>query len=154
VAYAIISVWTTLLKIHMPAAYWTAVLSNEVESNAKDRDEKILLYANEARRDGVEFLCPDINESAHWFTLHGDRIRWGLSGIKGIGARGVEDIITQRPYKRMIEVAERCGRRSVTKASMKALICSGAFDELEKKPRVEIWHDYLQWRRDQKMPVS
>lgn len=154
VAYAIISVWTTLLKIHMPAAYWTAVLSNEVESNAKDRDEKILLYANEARRDGVEFLCPDINESAHWFTLHGDRIRWGLSGVKGIGAKGVEDIITQRPYKRMIEVAERCDRRSVTKASMKALIFSGAFDELEKKPRVEIWHDYLQWRRDQKMPVN
>ena len=54
----------------------------------------------------------------------------------------------------MIEVAERCDRRSVTKASMKALIFSGAFDELEKKPRVEIWHDYLQWRRDQKMPVN
>ena len=48
---SLISAW---LKVHYPAEFWAACLTNEVLGNSKDRMEKVANYIQQARNDGIE----------------------------------------------------------------------------------------------------
>lgn len=157
VGYAMITCWTAYTKYHKPAEFWTAVLSNEVESNSKDRDKKILLYAMEAKKDGVKFLCPDINLSDYWFTLEGKSIRWGLSGIKGLGPKAAEALMAMRPIESLDDLLTRADTRILNKTRLKVLALVGALDNLPDTmgmTRNEIWNAICDWRRARKNKVD
>ena len=54
---------------------------------------------------GMEVLGPDVNESYRKFTVNKEgAIRFGMAGVKGVGAGAVEEIIRVReeggPFKR------------------------------------------------------
>src|SRR6202012_105843 len=89
--YAFVAYQTAYLKAHYPAEYMAAVLNNQ---NSID---KISFFMEECRRMGTLVLGPDVNESSVLFTATGDgNIRFGLSGIKGVGDKAVESIIEER----------------------------------------------------------
>lgn len=157
VAYGIVGVWTAYVRIKSAAAFWTAVLSNEVSVSTKDRDEKILIYADQARRAGVKFKCPDVNKSDYSFTLEGRSIRWGLSGIKGLGPKAAEQIMELRPFESLNDFLERVDKQVINKSKLRALVFSGALDDLpdtKGMKRNDIWNTILQWRKAKKMPVK
>ena len=90
----------------------------------------------ECRRMGVPVLGPDINESDMAFAVNGKgEIRFGMTGIKGVGEKAIESIIEERiakgPYQSVYDFARRSNVRSVNRKSYENLVYSGAFDEFK-----------------------
>ena len=138
--YSYVSYQTAYLKAHYPAEFMAAVLSR----NLNDID-KITFFIKEAKRMGIPVLGPDINESAHNFTVNKEGvIRFGLAAIKGVGGSAVEDIIKERdkngPFKDIFDFAKRVNLRSVNKRSFEALAMAGAFDAFEGTHRAQYFY--------------
>ncbi|MBB5396026.1 DNA polymerase III subunit alpha [Mucilaginibacter sp. AK015] len=126
--YAFVAYQTAYLKAHYPAEYMAAVLNNQ------NNMEKITFFMEECRRMGVQVLGPDINESDMAFTANKKGvIRFGLTGVKGVGEKAVESIIEERrergPYKSIYDFAQRSNTRSVNRKAYENLVYGGAFDE-------------------------
>ncbi|MDB5110783.1 MAG: polymerase subunit alpha [Mucilaginibacter sp.] len=126
--YAFVAYQTAYLKAHYPSEYMAAVLNNQ------NNMEKITFFMEECRRMNVEVLGPDINESDMAFAVNKKgQIRFGLTGVKGVGDKAVESIIEERnergPYKSVYDFAQRSNTRSVNRKSYENLVYGGAFDE-------------------------
>jgi len=84
----------------------------------------------------VPVLGPDINESDMAFAVNKKgEIRFGMTGIKGVGDKAIESIIEERiangPYQSVYDFARRSNVRSVNRKSYENLVYSGAFDEFK-----------------------
>ncbi len=128
--YAFVAYQTAYLKAHYPGEYMAAVLNNQ------NSIEKISFFMEECRRMGVPVLGPDINESDHAFAVNNKgEVRFGLTGVKGVGDKAIESIIEERekngPYQSVYDFARRSNVRSVNKKSYENLVYSGAFDEFK-----------------------
>jgi DNA polymerase-3 subunit alpha len=126
--YAFVAYQTAYLKAHYPSEYMAAVLNNQ------NNMEKITFFMEECRRMGVQVLGPDINESDMAFAVNGKgQVRFGLTGVKGVGDKAVESIIEERlergPYKSVYDFAQRSNTRSINRKSYENLVYGGAFDE-------------------------
>jgi len=126
--YAFVAYQTAYLKAHYPSEYMAAVLNNQ------NNMEKITFFMEECRRMGVEVLGPDINESDMSFAVNKKgQVRFGLTGVKGVGEKAVESIIEERtangPYKSIYDFAQRSNTRSVNRKAYENLVYGGAFDE-------------------------
>jgi DNA polymerase-3 subunit alpha len=126
--YAFVAYQTAYLKAHYPSEYMAAVLNNQ------NNMEKITFFMEECRRMGVQVLGPDINESDMAFAVNSKgQVRFGLTGVKGVGDKAVESIIEERnergPYKSVYDFAQRSNTKSVNRKSYENLVYGGAFDE-------------------------
>src|SRR3569833_2709323 len=110
--YAFVAYQTAFLKAHYPAEYMAAVLNNQ------NAIEKISFYMEESRRMGVPVLGPDIIESDMAFSVNKKgEVRFGLTGVKGVGVKAIESIIEERtangPYESIYDFARRSNVRAV-----------------------------------------
>ncbi|TDQ07413.1 DNA polymerase III subunit alpha [Pedobacter metabolipauper] len=126
--YAWIAYQTAYLKAHYPAEYMAAVLSNNM-SDIK----QVAFFMEECRQMGVQVLGPDVNESDIKFSVNPQgEVRFGLSGIKGVGDKAVESIIEDRVlngmYSDVYDFARRSNTRTVNKKAYESFVYSGAFD--------------------------
>src|ERR1700754_1003228 len=125
--YAFVAYQTAYLKAHYPAEYMAAVLNNQ------NNIEKITFFMDECRRMGVPVLGPDINESEQAFSVtKAGVVRFGLSGVKGVGEAAVESIIEERHkngnYTSMFDMIKRVNQRAVNKKTLESLAYAGSFD--------------------------
>jgi len=125
--YAFVAYQTAYLKAHYPAEYMAAVLNNQINM------DKISFFMEESRHMGIAVLGPDINESELSFTVNKKgEVRFGMSGIKGVGEKAVESIIEDRetngPYTSIYDFARRSNPRAASKKVYENLVYSGAFD--------------------------
>jgi DNA polymerase-3 subunit alpha len=126
--YAWIAYQTAYLKAHYPAEYMAAVLSNNM-SDIK----QVAFFMEECKQMGVQVLGPDVNESDIKFSVNPQgEVRFGLSGIKGVGEKAVESIIEDRVtngmYRDVYDFARRSNTRTVNKKAYESFVYSGAFD--------------------------
>lgn len=129
-AYAIIAYRTAYLKAHFPTQYMAALMTSEM----RDTD-KIIDCMDECRRLGIEVLPPDVNESlAHFTVIDDGKMRFGLAGVKNVGAKAVESIVSARKehgtFKSIFDFCDLVDLRAVNKQVVESLIKSGAFDFL------------------------
>lgn len=125
--YAFVAYQTAYLKAHYPSEYMAAVL------NHAGSIDKITFFMEECKRMGLKVLGPDINESQNGFAVNTKgEIRFGFSGLKGVGENAIQNIIEERtkhgPYTSVYDLAKRVNQRSANKKSLESLIYSGAFD--------------------------
>ena len=86
---------------------------------------------------GLELKLPDVNESGSRFVPTSDfkGIRYGLSGIKGVGAAGdaiVEERAKNGPYTGFLDFCVRlAGTPACNKRVLENLTRTGAFSTLE-----------------------
>ncbi|CAN5803241.1 DNA polymerase III subunit alpha [soil metagenome] len=125
--YAFVAYQTAYLKAHYPSEYMAAVLNHAGSA------EKITFFMEECKRMGLKVLGPDINESQNGFAVNKNgEIRFGMSGLKGVGENAIETIVDERakhgPYTSMYDLAKRVNQRAANKKSLESLIYSGAFD--------------------------
>lgn len=124
--YAFVAYQTAYLKAHYPSEYMAAVL------NHAGAIEKITFFMEECKRMGLVVLGPDVNESHKGFAVNKKgEIRFGLSGLKGVGEAAIEGIIEERkkgPYTSIFDLIKRVNQRVVNKKSLECLAYSGAFD--------------------------
>ena len=125
--YAVICYQTAWLKAHHPVAFMAANLS--VEHGDTERVAKLIAEAQEM---GIGILPPDINESGQLFQPVGPSIRFGLAGIKNVGAGAVRAIIAERdthgPYRGLSDVCTRLDGQTVNRKVLECLVRCGAFD--------------------------
>jgi len=132
-AYAFISYRTAYLKAHYPCEFIAALLSSVLGNVTKT-----VVYINEAQKNKIDVLPPDINESHEKYNVvvHNGKkaIRFGLLGIKGVGISFVSEIIKTRKsggsFTSFIDFIERMSYTEINKRQIEALIKSGAFDGL------------------------
>jgi DNA polymerase III subunit alpha len=126
-AYAVVAYQTAYLKANYPVQFMAAVLTAEL-GNA----EKVSHFIAEAKSMGLEVLGPDINESRRDFTPVGDKIRFGMAGIKGVGEQAADKIIEERdkngPFKDFEDMVKRVDGRAINKRVLEHLVKTGAFD--------------------------
>jgi len=138
--YSYVSYQTAYLKAHYPAEFMAAVLSRNLNNI-----DKITFFIKETKHMGIPVLGPDINESAHNFTVNNEGIiRFGLAAIKGVGSSAVEDIIKEReengPFENIFDFAKRVNLKSVNKRSFEALAMAGAFDSFKGTHRAQYFY--------------
>ncbi|MGA2107412.1 MAG: DNA polymerase III subunit alpha [Syntrophorhabdales bacterium] len=126
-AYALVTYQTAYLKTHYLLPFMAAILTNEVNDT-----DSLIGYITESREGGVEILPPDINESAKVFTIVGDKIRYGLLGIKGVGEAALDSILGARQdcggFSSFTHFCSLVDSRKVNKKVVECLIKAGAFD--------------------------
>ena len=124
--YAFVAYQTAYIKAHYPSEFMAAVL------NHAGSIEKITFFMEECKRMGLKVLGPDINESNNGFAVNKKgEIRFGFSGLKGVGENAIENIIEERNkhgfFKDMFDLVKRVNLRSVNKKSLESLVYGGAF---------------------------
>lgn len=127
-AYSVVAYQTAYLKANFPAEYMASVLTHSMGNI-----EKITFFLEECKRQGLEVLGPDINESYATFDVNKQgKIRFGLGAIKGAGEVAVANIIEERnkngEYKSVFDFAERVTLHAVNKKTFEALAQAGALD--------------------------
>jgi DNA polymerase-3 subunit alpha len=134
--YAFVAYQTAYLKAHYPSEYMAAVL------NHAGSIDKITFFMEECKRMGLKVLGPDINESQNGFAVNRKgEIRFGFSGLKGVGENAIQNIIEERNkhghYTSIYDLAKRVNHRSANKKSLESLVYSGAFDCFEEITRAQ-----------------
>ena len=104
--------------------------------------KKVTFFIEEARKQGVQVLGPDVNESIYKFNVNQEgAIRFGLGAIKGTGESAVEAILEERekngPYQDIFDFASRVNLRAVNKKTFESMAQAGAFDSFEKYHRAQ-----------------
>jgi DNA polymerase III subunit alpha len=137
--YAFVAYQTAYLKAHYPSEYMAAVL------NHAGSIDKITFFMEECKRMGLTVLGPDINESQNGFAVNKKgEIRFGFSGLKGVGEKAIEDIIEERGrhghYASIFDLVKRVNQRTVNKKSLESLVYSGAFDCFKDLTRAQYFY--------------
>lgn len=125
-AYAIVAYHTAYLKAHYPVEFMAALMTSE-----KDTQEKVVRLINECRSAGLPVLPPDVNESGYRFTVSDGAVRFGLGGVKGLGAGAIDSIMQARqegPFTSLYDFCERVDTQKVNRRVIESLIKCGAFD--------------------------
>ena len=127
-AYSVLAYQTAYLKANYTAEYMAAVLTNNM-SDIK----KVTFFMEDCRRQGIEVLGPDVNESRYMFTVNkAGQIRFGLGAVKGVGESAVNSIIEEREsegnFKSIFDLTTRINLRSANKRCLESLAQAGAFD--------------------------
>jgi len=126
--YAWVGYQTGYLKAHYPAAYFASVMTN-----AQGDIAEITKLMDDCRKHGIQVLGPDVNESRTNFSVdrHGN-VRFGMAGVKGIGANAVDSIIKVREeggaFRDIYDFIERVDSGIINKKAIESLAYSGAFD--------------------------
>lgn len=128
--YATIGYQTAYLKANYTSEFMTALMNAE-----QDDIDRMAVLVSEARKEGMEVLPPDINESIENFTLiPPNSIRFGLAAIKNVGQNVVESIVKERKengsYKSIDDFLNRVNSKDFNKKSLESLIKAGALDKL------------------------
>jgi len=124
-SYAMVSFQSAFLRVHHPAEFMAAVLSNQGGYYRPGA------YISESRRMGLFVEGPDINLSRWKYYGTGRRLVIGLMAIKGLSASGAEKILSEREkrgeYKSLEDFNSRVrsGRDDIV-----ALCPAGVFDSI------------------------
>jgi DNA polymerase-3 subunit alpha len=104
-------------------------------SSDMDNTDTVKIFFEDTIANGVKVLPPDVNASFYRFEpTDAKTIRYGLGGVKGVGAPAVEAILAARaegPFKDLFDFCTRVDRRAVNRRVVEALIRAGAFDTLD-----------------------
>ncbi|HFG9130242.1 TPA: DNA polymerase III subunit alpha [Staphylococcus argenteus] len=131
VSYSKIAYIMSYLKVHFPNYFYANILSNVIGS-----EKKTAQMIDEAKKQGISILPPNINES-HWFYKPSkDGIYLSIGTIKGVGYQSVKVIVDERyqngKFKDFFDFARRIPKRVKTRKLLEALILVGAFDVFGK----------------------
>ena len=113
-----------------------ALMTHDMEDS-----DKTFKNFNECRKQGIQVLPPDVNESSAGFAVRGPKILFGLEAVRGTGQKAVEAILVARkdgPFSDLEDLVARVDLHNVNKRVVENLVRSGAFD-FTKTPRREMF---------------
>jgi len=138
--YGLIAYQTAYLKAHYPPAFMAALMSSDY-----DNTDRLAIEISECKHMRIDVMPPDINESFAEFAVVPDsnKIRFGMTAIKNVGASAVENIIETRnkdgKFVSLEDFFQRINIRVVNRKVLESLIKAGAFDSFGE--RSNIYHN-------------
>ena len=128
VSYSMMAFEMAYLKVHYPAAFFTALM------NAETNIEKLKRHVGDAKQFGVKISGPRINISESSFLLHDGTVYFGFSAIKGVRRDFVAAILEERQengkFTDLRNFITRIPERWQKQELIEPLIYSGAFDNM------------------------
>ena len=128
VAYSMMAFEMAYLKVHYPAAFFTALM------NAETNIEKLKRHVGDSKQFGVKISGPRINISESSFLLHDGTVYFGFSAIKGVRRDFVAAILEERQengkFTDLRNFITRIPERWQKQELIEPLIYSGAFDNM------------------------
>ncbi len=121
-SYARVSFQAAWLKVHYPAEFMAAVISNQGGFYST------FAYVSEARRMGIEILGPDVHASAVHWTGRDKTLYAGLMAVKGLSTQSMVRIVTEGHCKRFGDFSDFLERAHPDQAETRSLIYCGALD--------------------------
>lgn len=133
-AYALLSYHTAWLKTHYPHEFYAASMCFDMHQS-----EKLAVFVDDMRRNGVAIEGPDINHSEAEFTVEptheGHAVRYALAGVRNVGEKAMEQLVAEReangPFVSLDDVFRRAPAGSMNRRQLEGLAASGAFDCVE-----------------------
>ena len=133
-AYALLAYHTAWFKAHYPHEFYAAAMCFDMHQS-----EKLAVFVDDARRNGIELAAPDINRSEAEFiveeTPDSHAVRYALAGLRNVGEKAMEMIVAEReangPFSDLDEVFRRAPAGSMNRRQLESLAAAGAFDSLE-----------------------
>lgn len=141
VAYATIAYQTAYLKANYPLEFMVSLLTSQIGHNAinsEEKENKLVLYIEEANNMGYEILAPSVNHSMPGFSIEYEnnkpKIRFAFTAIKNIGESVAREIVAEREkngkYKSINDFIARNNSKQFNKKVLESLAKAGAFDLL------------------------
>jgi DNA polymerase-3 subunit alpha len=119
-AYALLTYQTAWLKAHHKPEFFAASMCYDMALT-----DKLNVWADDARRSGVDLLPPDINAAQAEFSVEGDAVRYALGALKGVGEKAMEQLVAERSakgaFKSLDDFAERIDPRLLNRRQLEAL---------------------------------
>lgn len=133
-AYALLSYHTAWLKTHYPHEFYAASMCFDMHQS-----EKLAVFVDDMRRNGVALEGPDMNRSEAEFTVEQTddsyAVRYALAGIRNVGEKAMEAIVTEREangaFASLDDLFRRAPPGSMNRRQLEGLAAAGAFDSLE-----------------------
>ena len=133
-AYALLTYHTAWLKAHYPHEFYAASMCFDMHQS-----EKLSVFVDDMRRNGIALAGPDINMSEAEFTVEqtdeGHQVRYALAGIRNVGEKAMDAIVAEREANGAFAGLEDLFRRlpagAMNRRQLEALAGAGAFDGLE-----------------------
>ncbi|NFR40125.1 DNA polymerase III subunit alpha [Clostridium botulinum] len=129
-AYAVVGFQTAYLIRYYSTEFIAAMLNS-----VKGDNDKVSFYVNFAKTLGIEIIAPNINESYSNFTVKDNRIIFGLTAVKNVGEKGIDNIVLSREQKdKFIDLSDffnKVDTSIINKRLVESLIKAGAFDCLK-----------------------
>jgi DNA polymerase-3 subunit alpha len=141
-AYALIAYQTAWLKANYPVEFFAASMTLDLGNT-----DKLYVFRQELKKQEIELLSPDINDSDVAFSPRspatedgGGSIRYALAAIKNVGAGAMAALVAEREenglFVGVFDFAERVGGRAANKRQLENLIKAGGFDSVEPNRRM------------------
>jgi error-prone DNA polymerase len=126
-SFASLSYASAYMKRHYPAEFFCALLNSQPMGFYSPRT-----LLNEARREGIEVLPPDIHLSGEGFTVEDDgaALRVGLKYTKSLSKLALSSILSERGKKPFVSAADLYQRTAVERDALENLIRAGFLDHL------------------------
>ena len=133
-AYALLAYQTAWLKTHYPHEFYAASMCFDMHQS-----EKLSVFVDDMRRNGVALAGPDINHSVAEFTVErthdGYTVRYALAGLRNVGEKAMEQIVEEReangPFASLDDLFRRIPAGAMNRRQLEALAAGGALDCLE-----------------------
>ena len=125
-SYAQLAYAVAYLRTHWPLEFYVAALNNN-QSMYHPR-----VYVEQAKREGIRFLLPDVNASEEEFSCEGQAVRTGLSRVGGLGPVSVETILAARRRGTFDGLSDFVRRTGLAREEIRSLILCGAMDSFAR----------------------
>ncbi|HTN13840.1 MAG TPA: DNA polymerase III subunit alpha [Sphingomonadaceae bacterium] len=133
-AYALLSYQTAWLKTHYPHEFYAASMCFDMHQS-----EKLSVFVDDMRRNGVDLAGPDVNASEAEFSVdqtdEGYAVRYALAGIRNVGEKAMDALVAEREANGVFSSLEDLFRRvppgAMNRRQLEGLASAGAFDCLE-----------------------
>ena len=106
----------------------------KVLNNSLNNTDKIFVILNEIYEQNLKILPPDINYSDYKFTVHQDKIIYGLAALKGVGEESMKELVNERningKFKSLSDFNDRLSRSVLNKRQIEKLILSNSLNSL------------------------
>lgn len=141
-SYAKVSFQAAYLKVHYPAEFMAAVISNQGGFYST------FAYVSEAKRLGITILHPDVNQSECKWKGENRKVRVGFLSIRGLSAQTCDTLLAKRKTLPFTSVADFLHRVRPAEDEATAMIHAGALDSLQKQGgRAELLWDLACFRK-------
>jgi DNA-directed DNA polymerase III PolC len=126
-SFAELSYASAYMKRHYPAEFFCGLLNAQPMGFYSPRT-----LVNEARREGIEILPPDVLLSGEGFTVEEDgaAIRVGLKYSKGLSQKALDSILGEREKRAFSSSADLYRRTAVARDALGMLVRGGFLDGL------------------------
>jgi len=145
-SYARLSYQAAYLKIHFPAEFMAAVISNQGGYYS------IFAYVSEAKRLGLTILHPDVCESEIRWIGKERWLRVGLQELHGLSIALMDRLIKERQKRQFSDLADFFVRTEPADNEARALIYAGGLDSLggaeNRSALLWQWASYQRVRMD------